>query len=190
LRPHRGAGQDRSRAPRGPEGHTGGLGLAQVYGFARQSGGAARIASAPGAGTTVTLLLPRSAVEPQVPPPAPSEASRFEDGNQKQLRMLLVEDDDDVAALTAEMLRHLGHDVSRADSGAAALKALISGMAVDVVLTDVILPGGQDGVDVALRPRAERPSMPVLLYSGYGGAPARVTAAGCTCCGSRSRWTS
>ena len=173
-----------------PEGHTGGLGLAQVYGFARQSGGAARIASAPGAGTTVTLLLPRSAVEPQVPPPAPSEASRFEDGNQKQLRMLLVEDDDDVAALTAEMLRHLGHDVSRADSGAAALKALISGMAVDVVLTDVILPGGQDGVDVALRPRAERPSMPVLLYSGYGGAPARVTAAGCTCCGSRSRWTS
>ena len=76
------------------------------------------------------------------------------------------------------MLRHLGHEVSRVASGAAALEALAAGMGADIVLTDVVMPGGQDGLDVALRLRAEQPSVPVLLYSGYGGAPARVTEAG------------
>ena len=77
-----------------------GLGLAQVYGFARQSGGTARIASAPGRGTTVTLLLPRSGVAPDALSPAPPETFP-EHGRKAPLRVLLVEDDDDVAALTA-----------------------------------------------------------------------------------------
>ncbi|MDO9710689.1 ATP-binding protein [Paracraurococcus lichenis] len=153
-----------------------GLGLAQVYGFARQSGGTARVRSRLGEGTTVTLLLPRAAptvgpeARPAPPPPAIADVA--------PLQLLLVEDDDAVAELTAETLRHLGHDVSRVISAPAALKALEEGLAVDMVLTDVVMAGGQDGLELAQRLRAARPGLPVLLYSGYGGAPARVAAAG------------
>jgi PAS domain S-box-containing protein len=152
-----------------------GLGLAQVYGFARQSGGAARIASRPGEGTTVTLLLPRSAAAPDAPPVEPEAEAPEEDG---PLSVLLVEDDDDVAALTAEMLRHLGHQVARVATGPAATKALRDGLEADLVLTDVVLPGGQDGIDLALGLSATHPDLRILLCSGFGGAPARVAQAG------------
>jgi signal transduction histidine kinase len=152
-----------------------GLGLAQVYGFARQSGGAARVTSRLGHGTTVTLLLPRAA--PTLPagvvavPPVADEADA-------PLRLLLVEDDDAVAELTAETLRHLGHAVSRVASGPAAVRALAEGLAVDLVLTDVVMTGGQDGLELAKQLGLSHPNLPILLYSGYGGAPARVAAAG------------
>ncbi|TDH62710.1 response regulator [Dankookia rubra] len=154
-----------------------GLGLAQVYGFARQSGGTARVASRPGEGTTVTLLLPRAA--PTLPagvaavPPAPRAA---EEG--APLHLLLVEDDEAVAELTAEMLRHLGHTVTRVASGPAAIRALTEGLAVELVLTDVVMTGGQDGLELAKQLGRNHPGLPILLYSGYGGAPARVAAAG------------
>jgi PAS domain S-box-containing protein len=161
-----------------------GLGLAQVYGFARQSGGAARVASAPGRGTTVTLLLPRSTAQPgeaapraQAPAAAPALPAAG-GADDPHLRLLLVEDDDDVAALTAEMLRHLGHDVARAPNPKAAFRALEDGLEADLVLTDVVMPGGQDGLDLARRLAEERPGLPILLYSGYGGAPARVASVG------------
>jgi CheY-like chemotaxis protein len=153
-----------------------GLGLAQVYGFARQSGGAARVASRLGEGTTVTLLLPRAAPTPLpgAPPPPPPANTR----DSGPLRLLLVEDDDAVAELTGETLRHLGHAVSRVASGPAAMQALAAGLAVDLVLTDVVMTGGQDGLALAKQLGAERPGLPILLYSGYGGAPERVAAAG------------
>lgn len=155
-----------------------GLGLAQVYGFARQSGGAARIASIPGQGTTVTLLLPRSAATPDEQSTTEAERAGTEPESGPSLRLLLVEDDDDVAALTVEMLRHLGHDVSRVESGPAAMKALQAGLGVDLVLTDVVMPGGHDGLELAAELADAMPDLPVLLYSGYGGAPARVAEAG------------
>ena len=154
-----------------------GLGLAQVYGFARQSGGTARVSSRLGEGTTVTLLLPRAA--PTLPagalavPPGPALA---EPGT--PLHLLLVEDDDAVAELTAEMLRHLGHRVTRVASAPAAMRALAEGLAVELVLTDVVMTGGPDGLELAKQLGAEHPGLPILLYSGYGGAPARVAAAG------------
>ncbi|MBL6458456.1 PAS domain-containing protein [Belnapia sp. T6] len=158
-----------------PASHGTGLGLPQVYGFARQSGGTARIDSQPGRGTTVTLLLPRAAEAPGAAaaprPQAPARAMA-------PLRLLLAEDDDDVAVLTTEMLRHLGHDVLRAGSAAAALRMLEGEVAVDLLLTDVVMPGGQDGLDLARQVGALRPGLPILLYSGFGGAPARVAAAG------------
>jgi len=83
-----------------------------------------------------------------------------------------------VAELTGETLRHLGHAVSRVASGPAALRALAAGLAVDLVLTDVVMTGGQDGLDLAKQLGADRPGLPILLYSGYGGAPERVAAAG------------
>ena len=152
-----------------------GLGLAQVYGFARQSGGTARVTSRLGHGTTVTLLLPRAA--PTLPagvvaaPPVADEADL-------PLRLLLVEDDDAVAELTAETLRHLGHAVSRVASGPAAVRTLAEGLAVDLVLTDVVMTGGQDGLELAKQLGLSHPGLPILLYSGYGGAPARVAEAG------------
>ncbi|MDI3309499.1 MAG: PAS domain-containing protein [Acetobacteraceae bacterium] len=156
-----------------------GLGLAQVYGFARQSGGAARASSTPGQGTLMTLLLPRAAALPQAGAKAalPAEPARSAQGRTR-LRLLLAEDDEDVARLTAEMLRHLGHEVARVESGPAALKALRDGLKADLLLTDVVMPGGQDGLDLVRRLEEERPELPVLLYSGYGGAPRRVAATG------------
>jgi PAS domain S-box-containing protein len=152
-----------------------GLGLAQVYGFARQSGGTARVASRPGEGTTISILLPRAKAAREAGA-LPDTAPTIDEG--PPLRLLLVEDDDAVAELTAETLRHLGHTVSRVASGPAALKVLAEGLATDLVLTDVVMPGGQDGLELAQRLVAEYPDLAVLLHSGYGGAPARVAAAG------------
>ncbi|NKC32259.1 ATP-binding protein [Falsiroseomonas selenitidurans] len=156
-------------------GHGTGLGLAQVYGFVRQSGGAARVQSEPGRGTTVSLLLPRAPAEAvqaasrETPPQLPDT---------RPLDLLLVEDDEAVAALTADMLRHLGHRVRRVSSAAAALRALAAGPPPDLVMTDVVMPGGQDGLDLARRLASERPGLPVVLCSGFSGAPARVEALG------------
>src|SRR5690606_31811247 len=143
-----------------------GLGLAQVHGFAQQSGGRVEVETAPGEGTAVTLVLPQSetAARPQPGPGAGFRAAREsgEVGN-----VLLVEDDDEVAALTEEMLEHLGWRVTRASSAEAALGALANGRRIDLVLSDVMMPGGMSGLDLALEARKRRPNLPVVLTSGY-----------------------
>jgi two-component system NtrC family sensor kinase len=152
-----------------------GLGLAQVYGFARQSGGATRLESVAGCGTVVQLLLPRAAeIQPRADAPkaapAPSPAS--------SLSVLVVEDDAEVGALTEELLRQLGHRTTRVATAEAALGALADGRHIDLLLTDVVIPGGRDGLDLALEARRRRPGLPVLLASGFAGAPNRVAASG------------
>jgi signal transduction histidine kinase/ActR/RegA family two-component response regulator len=147
-----------------------GLGLAQAYGFARQSGGTAQIISAWGEGTTVRLLLPRShkAVETPADPypsPAPERA-------QADFHVLLVEDDNEVAALTMEMLIQLGYEVTRAASPAAALGALADGRSIDVVFSDIMMPGGMNGVQLAREIRIRRADLPVVLTTGYLGGEA------------------
>ncbi|WP_458096614.1 ATP-binding protein [Roseomonas sp. WA12] len=152
-----------------------GLGLAQVYGFARQSGGAARVASRPGHGTCITLILPRAttgaAAVPTAARPEPTGAVR-------PLRVLVVEDDEAVASLVLDMMGHLGHTAMRATGPIDALRQLESGLEIDLVFTDVLMPGGMDGLDLARALHDARPELPVLLTSGYGGAPARVAEAG------------
>ncbi|MFC7734312.1 ATP-binding protein [Roseomonas sp. GCM10028921] len=148
-----------------------GLGLPQVYGFARQSGGAARIASRPGYGTVVTLFLPRAGEEG-----AAAEAAQ--EVQERPLRILVVEDDEAVAGLVLDMMEHLGHAAVRATGPADALEKLASGLETDLVFTDVLMPGGMDGLDLARALGRLRPGLPVLLTSGYGGAPARVAEAG------------
>ncbi|WP_338662999.1 ATP-binding protein [Pararoseomonas sp. SCSIO 73927] len=154
-----------------------GLGLAHAYGFARQSGGAARVRSRTGHGTCVTLHLPRAAGEagevPATGASAPDPAAE-----ERPLRVLVVEDEEAVAALVLDMLRHLGHAPVRAAGPALALEMLERGLEPDLVFTDVLMPGGMDGLDLAARLREARPELPVLLTSGYGGAPARVAEAG------------
>ncbi|MCR0980455.1 PAS domain-containing hybrid sensor histidine kinase/response regulator [Roseomonas populi] len=149
-----------------------GLGLAHAYGFARQSGGGARVRSREGQGTCVTLLLPRAAEEASAPAQAEPAAE------ERPLRVLVVEDEEAVAGLVLDMMRHLGHAPIRAASPALALEMLERGLEPDLVFTDVLMPGGMDGLDLAARLKALRPGLPVLLTSGYGGAPARVAAAG------------
>jgi len=143
-----------------------GLGLAQVYGFAQQSGGGVEIDSAPGRGATVTLQLPRSrqasvgAAAPLLKDLAPHRASAAQS-------VLLVEDDNAVAALVSEMLLELGYRVTRVDGSHSALATLDGDSDIDLVFSDVMMPGSLNGVDLARELRRRRPSLPILLSSGH-----------------------
>ncbi|WP_246337911.1 ATP-binding protein [Azospirillum oleiclasticum] len=139
-----------------------GLGLSQVYGFARQSGGVARIDSAPGKGTAVTLLLPRC-TKPVLPPVRPVE----HDAPATVRHVLLVEDDPIVAAVMAAAVVELGYQVSRASSAEEALAILSDGEPVDLLFTDVVMPGEMSGLDLARKVRRTRPDLPVLVTTGY-----------------------
>jgi CheY-like chemotaxis protein len=150
-----------------------GLGLAQVYGFATQSGGAVRIDTAVGRGTTIALLLPRSGEAPPAERPPLVDAGAEQAPGAMAGHVLLVEDDDEVAALVAEMLGQLGLEATRASSAAAALGALANGRAVDLVFSDVMMPGGMNGVDLAREVKRRRPGLPVLLTTGYAEAAKR-----------------
>jgi signal transduction histidine kinase/ActR/RegA family two-component response regulator len=141
-----------------------GLGLAQAHGFARASGGVVRIASAPGHGTSVSMFLPRTLKVPALGPHLMAPAS---DHAISAGQVLVVEDDDEVAALTVEMINQLGYDTTRVASAEAALGALANRRSVDVVFSDIMMPGRMDGVELAQEIRRRRPGLPVLLTSGY-----------------------
>ena len=151
-----------------------GLGLSQVYGFVRQSGGYVSLESAPGEGAVFQLYL--QAIEGQAAArPATGPAAEAPRGEGQ--RILLVEDDDAVLALSAEMLSDLGYDVATAKSGQDALERLRQGEAVDLVFSDIVMPGGVSGVQLAQALRDIRPEIRVLLTSGYVG---ELAAAGTT----------
>ncbi|CAN7607346.1 response regulator [Phenylobacterium sp. LjRoot164] len=150
-----------------------GLGLAQVHGFAVQSGGSVRIESQPGEGTSVILLLPRSARQPAAVPRHLVQLSDDEPVEAHKGSVLLVEDDDEVAALVSEMLAQLGYAVTRAASAQAALGAMADSRSVDIVFSDIMMPGGMNGVELAREVRRRRPGLPVLLTSGYAEAAQR-----------------
>jgi PAS domain S-box-containing protein len=153
-----------------------GLGLPQVYGFAHQSGGQVTIDSEVGIGTIVTLLLPRSLHDPVegvraadssgVPVPR-SEGTR-------RGHVLLVEDDQEVSALTREMLNSLGFAVTHVTGAEAALGALANARAVDAVLSDIMMPGGVSGLELAREISRRHPTLPVILTTGYVEAAARM----------------
>jgi signal transduction histidine kinase/CheY-like chemotaxis protein len=149
-----------------------GLGLAQAHGFARASKGAVRIDSTVGHGTKVSLFLPRTLKSPARPDnlavDAPPETTRAAAG-----QVLLVEDDDEVAALTVEMINELGYDTTRVASAEAALGALANKREIDIVFSDVMMPGRMNGVELAQEIRRRRPNLPVLLTSGYAEAASR-----------------
>ena len=149
-----------------------GLGLAQVYGFVNQSNGQVAIDSRVGKGTTVTLTFPRSerpveecttaaAISAK---PAPRRA---ETRPRSRGEVMVVEDDLTVADLTTEMLKVAGYAVFHVKSAAAALEALAGGRGVDVVFSDVMMPGGMNGVDLAREIRRRWPDLPVVLTTGY-----------------------
>src|ERR1700704_4996203 len=148
-----------------------GLGLAQAHGFARASKGAVRIDSTLGRGTKVSLFLPRTLKTPACS--ADPMIDRSPETAASAGQVLLVEDDDEVAALTVEMINQLGYDTTRVASAEAALGALADKRAIDIVFSDVMMPGRMNGVELAQEIRRRRPNLPVLLTSGYAEAASR-----------------
>jgi CheY-like chemotaxis protein len=145
-----------------------GLGLPQVYGFMQQSGGTITVASVVGEGTTVTMLLPRTAGPPAEP--AARRADNTVRHNGRLGSILLVEDNDEVAMLVTEMLRELGYRVTRAASAQGALGALADEREIDLVFSDIMMPGTMNGMELAREVRRRRPGAPILLTTGYAGA--------------------
>ena len=141
-----------------------GLGLSQVYGLTRQSGGTVTIASEVGHGTTVTMYLPRSHDPLYEQPVAERPAPRGREA------VLLVEDNPEVQEVVGMLLEALGYHVSYAQSAAAALQLLASGEPIDLVFTDIVMPGELDGVALAQRVKVEYPNIAVLLTTGYARA--------------------
>ncbi|ATQ69539.1 MULTISPECIES: response regulator [Methylosinus] len=147
-----------------PAGRGTGLGLSQVYGFVRQSGGHVKIYSEAGHGTTVKIYLPRhhGAAE-AADAPAPARATPR---GEKQETILVVEDDARVRALTADTLKELGYSVLEADGAAAALRQLDMNRNVDLLFTDVVMPGA-NGRHLADEARRRRPQLQILFTTGY-----------------------
>jgi PAS domain S-box-containing protein len=147
-----------------PVGEGTGLGLSQVYGFVKQSGGHVKIYSELGQGTCVKIYLPRfsAAVREEMPDERNStpEAAGEE-------TILVVEDDDDVRAYSVETLRELGYRVIEAHDGPSALRLLERQFRVDLLFTDVVLPGGMTGAQVAAQARGAKPELKVLFTTGY-----------------------
>ncbi len=142
-----------------------GLGLSQVYGFAKQSGGAAQIESKMGVGTTVRIYLPRKDGRP-VEEEAGDRVSNAVPGG---ATILVVEDDPDVREMVVAMLSDLGYRTLVAESGPEALAVLRHDDAVDLLFTDVIMPAGMSGIDLARAARRTYPDVKILLTSGYAG---------------------
>jgi PAS domain S-box-containing protein len=148
-----------------------GLGLSVIYGFVKQSGGHVTAYSEVGKGTTINLYLPRVA--------APSE---HHDVSRKMApvvaqvgaTVLLVEDNAEVRAVTARRLRNLGYSVVEASSAAQAIEALQAGQRIDLVFSDVVMPGGMSGFDLAQWMRTGAPAVPIVLTSGFAEDVARA----------------
>jgi PAS domain S-box-containing protein len=141
-----------------------GLGLSMVYGFAQQSGGQARIYSEVGKGTTVCIYLPRQdgAVDPE--PAADQEHPPLED---RHSTVLVVDDEPAVRAVMVEVLQDQGFRILEAPDGPSAVQILRSPVGIDLLVTDVGLPGGMNGRQVAEAGRAARPDLRVLFVTGY-----------------------
>jgi PAS domain S-box-containing protein len=148
-----------------PPGKGTGLGLSQVYGFVRQSGGTVRVHSAPGQGTTFELYLPvlQESHVIKAAEPAPPDRSH------RALKILLTEDDASVAVITETMLKNLGHQVTRANAARQALEILRSEQPFDLLITDIAMPGGMNGMELAREASILRPELKTLLISGYAG---------------------
>ena len=142
-----------------------GLGLSMVYGFVRQSGGHLRIDSEAGQGTSVHVYLPRLAAAVIEEVPAELLAAPRSGGEET---VLVCEDDEDVRAYTVELLDELGYRVLEAHDGASTMRLLRdSGTRVDMLFTDVVLPGGMSGASLAQMAREARPELKILFTTGY-----------------------
>jgi CheY-like chemotaxis protein len=147
-------------------GHGTGLGLSMVYGFVKQSGGHVKIISTPGRGTSVRIYLPRTDAVPSVTA-VPGEDLSL---SGQDRTILLVEDDAGVRAVTAAMLKELQFNVIEADNGARALDIVDRESEIDLLFTDIVMPGGMNGFELGRLARERRPQLPVLYATGYAAS--------------------
>jgi PAS domain S-box-containing protein len=143
-----------------------GLGLSQVYGFAHQSGGLVKADSRVGEGTIVTVLLPALPTEQVVD----IEGDQLDDLQARRPAVLIVDDSAEVAEVTSALFEHLGYRTLYRESAEAALQLLAAGTKVDLVFSDIVMPGTIDGVGLASEIRAQYPHLPVVLTTGYSDA--------------------
>jgi CheY-like chemotaxis protein len=141
-----------------------GLGLSMVYGFIKQSAGHVTIYSEPGLGTTVRMYLPASASRSAAAAPRGTQDDSLPTGRET---VLVAEDDPFVRAFAVRTLEALGYRVIAVVNGPEALSRLHGGDKVDLLFTDVVMPGGMNGWELAERARGARPGLKVLLTSGY-----------------------
>ncbi|MFT5047682.1 MAG: PAS domain S-box-containing protein [Porticoccaceae bacterium] len=142
-----------------------GLGLSMVYGFARQSGGCLTVESEEGSGAKFTIYLPKDWSSDEEEKPLPTDTGTL------SLRkiILLVEDDDSVRRLTERRLRHMGHDVILAINGSEGLTKFRDHPEIDLLITDIVMPGDLNGWQLLSNLRNERTQLPVIVSSGYSG---------------------
>jgi CheY-like chemotaxis protein len=153
-----------------------GLGLSQVYGFAEQSGGRASIDSQIGKGTTITLYLPRAIVSSAAP-----GSPVIEDVTATlSARVLLVEDDFEVQNVTTELLEGIGCQVIKAADSRSALAVLERDPAIQVIISDIVMPGGMSGFELGRIVRQRYPGLPIVLSTGYSQYAAQVVSEGFT----------
>ncbi|MFG0318057.1 MAG: CHASE domain-containing protein [Planctomycetota bacterium JB042] len=145
-----------------------GLGLSMVYGFVRQSGGHVDIHSTPSIGTRVRLFLPRADAVSEPPPPEPAADEEAYRGRGE--RVVLIEDDAELRDLVDRTLTSLGYVVVAAPDGPEALSITNGEERPDLLLTDVVLPEGMNGIELARAFRERYPDLPVLFISGYSDA--------------------
>jgi PAS domain S-box-containing protein len=159
-----------------PLGQGTGLGLSQVFGFVKQSGGNVKIYSRPGQGTTVKIYLPRLSDEVLAQEISRTEA---EQGGKRSENILLVEDNEDVRGFAADSLRHYGFNVLEASDASGALRILEGHSRIDLLLTDIGLPG-VNGRELVAMVQRKRPRIGLLFMSGYAQMPSPTS----------SRWIS
>jgi CheY-like chemotaxis protein len=149
-----------------PVGKGTGLGLSQVHGFAHQAGGTVSVSSELGQGTTVTISLPRGTAE---------ELARQEEANGLAVtgNVLLIEDNPDVANASAGFLEQLGYSVRWASDAETALKE-VERDGIDLIVSDIVMPGSIDGLKLARIIRDKHPDLPILLTTGYSDAALKV----------------
>ena len=150
-----------------PTGAGSGLGLSMVYGFVKQSDGHVQIYSEPGQGTSIKMYFPRLTDEDAFPSWETAEAPAMPRGDQHHECILLVEDDEDVSRFVIEALGEVGYRVEHAGTAADALAILKRNPQVALLFTDVVLPGGMNGRELANEAAKMRPDLPVLFATGY-----------------------
>ena len=144
-----------------------GLGMSMVFGFVKQSGGHVTVYSEVGYGTTIRLFLPRARMQTEaVEAPAMAAAPGLAKGGEV---ILLAEDDEGVRQAAAQSLSRFGYQVLEAVDGPSALKILAQGGRIDLLFTDVVMPGGMNGTELAREARRQRPGLKILFTSGYSG---------------------
>jgi two-component system NtrC family sensor kinase len=145
-----------------------GLGLSQVYGFAHQSGGTVTVTSEINRGTTITIYLPRC----DAPVFVPRQTTNASKTPRAEGTILVVEDNREVANITTSMLEEIGYRVIHAENAPEALETLRQEKAIDAVFTDIVMPGGMNGIALAHEISVRFPRVPVMLMSGYSDAVA------------------